>query len=391
MLTEIFKAIDRKKDDMIQIRRYLHMHPELSFYEYKTAEFIQNHYDKLEIPYEKNVGGNGVLAKLKGGKPGKTVALRADFDALPIQDEKDQPYKSQIKNVSHACGHDGHTATLLGLATVLNEFKSHLKGEIIFLHQHAEEIVPGGAKAIIETGALDEIDAIFGTHLWSTIPLGEIHTNQNHFMAGADKFTIKIKGNGGHGAYPHETNDSILAAAQLVTQIQSIVSRRLDPVKTAVITIGQIQAGSSFNVIADSAELTGTVRYLEPEIQQKIINELKRLTRGLSEAYQVEMLLDYEKGYPPVKNHPNEVKGVLEASQIIPEITKACEVAPHMSAEDFAYYLQEKPGAYFFTGARLTDETRVYPHHHPKFDFNEQAMPIAAKMLVSAYYHYNKN
>lgn len=390
MLTKIFKEIDNQTDKMIEMRRYLHMHPELSFYEYKTAKFIQNHYDKLQITYEKNVGGNGVIARLKGGRPGKKVALRADFDALPIQDEKDLPYKSQNNNVSHACGHDGHTATLLGLATVLKDFQSDLKGEIIFLHQHAEEIVPGGAKPIIESGALDDIDVIFGTHLWSTIPLGEIHTNQETFMAGADKFTIKIKGNGGHGAYPHETNDSIVAAAHLITQIQTIVSRRIDPIKTAVVTIGQMQAGSSFNVIADSAEITGTVRYLDLNIQKKIIDELDHLTKGLSQAHQVKMTLDYETGYPPVKNHPAEVKLLLEASRNIPEVTKACEVPPHMSAEDFAYYLQEKPGAYFFTGARLSDETKVYPHHHPKFDFNEQAMPIAAKALVSAYYHYNQ-
>lgn len=390
MLNDILRAIDEQTENMIQIRRYLHRHPELSFHEYKTAKFIQKHYDKLDIPYEKDLGGNGVIATLEGGLPGKTVALRADFDALPIQDEKDVSYKSQNEGISHACGHDGHTASLLALASVLNAFKPSLKGKIVFLHQHAEEIVPGGAKSILETGALDQIDAIFGTHLWSTIPLGEIHTNKESFMAGADKFTIKIKGDGGHGAYPHETNDSIVAAAHLITQIQTIISRRIDPVKTGVITIGEMRAGSSFNVIADTAELTGTVRYLETEIQQEIIKELKRLTNGLSEAHQVEMSLDYERGYPPVKNHPAEVDLVLKASRAIADVTAAREVAPHMSAEDFAYYLQEKPGAYFFTGARLTDEERVYPHHHPKFDFNEQAMPLAAKVLASAYYHYVK-
>lgn len=390
MLNDILRAIDEQTENMIQIRRYLHRHPELSFHEYKTAKFIQKHYDKLDIPYEKDLGGNGVIATLEGGLPGKTVALRADFDALPIQDEKDVSYKSQNEGISHACGHDGHTASLLALASVLNAFKPSLKGKIVFLHQHAEEIVPGGAKPILETGALDQIDAIFGTHLWSTIPLGEIHTNKESFMAGADKFTIKIKGDGGHGAYPHETNDSIVAAAHLITQIQTIISRRIDPVKTGVITIGEMRAGSSFNVIADTAELTGTVRYLETEIQQEIIKELKRLTNGLSEAHQVEMSLDYERGYPPVKNHPAEVDLVLKASRAIADVTAAREVAPHMSAEDFAYYLQEKPGAYFFTGARLTDEERVYPHHHPKFDFNEQAMPLAAKVLASAYYHYVK-
>src|SRR5690625_4622272 len=233
---------------MVEMRRYLHQYPELSFKEYKTAQYIADFYQKLDIPFKTKVGGNGVVATLKGGKPGKTIALRADFDGLPIQDEKDVPYRSKNPGVMHACGHDGHTATLLTLAKVMKKFQADLPGTILFLHQHAEEQTPGGAISIMESGELDEVDAVFGNHLWSTTPLGTVETRSGVFMAGTDRFTIKIKGKGGHGAYPHETKDALVIGAELVTKLQQIVSRRLDPLETAVVTVGKFEAGSSFNI-----------------------------------------------------------------------------------------------------------------------------------------------
>ena len=389
MLKEIQKIIDENYDEMVSIRRYLHQHPELSFHEYKTAAYIADFYTDLDIPFTKNVGGNGVIATLKGGKPGKKIALRADFDALPITDEKDVPYTSKVDGVMHACGHDAHTASLLVLAKILKGFQKELPGTLVFVHQHAEEIPPGGADSIVKTGALDDIDAIFGNHFWSTTEVGKIHTKKGSFMAGADQLTIQINGAGGHGAYPHQTKDSIVIGAQLVTQLQTIISRRLDPLQTAVITIGEFKSGSSFNIIADQAVLTGTVRYLDLNIQKQIINELEALIDGIAQTHDVEIILNYEKGYPPVINHPNETDMVLNAAHNVAEVNEAIEVNPQMAAEDFSYYLAHKPGAFFFTGAKKTKDS--YPHHHPKFDIDEKALPIAAKVLIGAYFEAQNN
>ncbi|WP_281349723.1 M20 metallopeptidase family protein [Ornithinibacillus caprae] len=388
MLEHIHQSIDEHYPEMVDIRRYLHQHPELSFKEYKTAKYIADFYEKLGIPYRKNVGGNGIVATLKGGKPGKTIAFRADFDGLPIQDEKDVPYKSKIDGVMHACGHDGHTSTLLTLAKVMKAYQDELSGTIVFLHQHAEEYAPGGAKPMIEDGALEGIDAVFGTHLWATTPLGVLQTSKDVFMAGTDRFTITIQGQGGHGAYPHETKDSIVIGSQLVSQLQQIVSRRIDPLETAVVTIGEFKAGNAFNIIADTATLSGTVRFLNTEIQELVISEMEKIIEGTCIANGVKYTFNYEKGYPPLKNHADEAELVLKASENIIEIHTREEVIPVMGGEDFAYYTMERPGAYFFTGANK--EGNPYPHHHPKFDIDERALPIAAKTLINAYFAYQE-
>lgn len=388
MLDKIFKIIDEHFDEMVEIRRYLHQYPEVSFEEYKTAEYIADFYKSLNIPYKKNVGGNGVIATLKGKKPGKTVALRADFDALPIQDEKDVSYKSKNPGAMHACGHDGHTATLLVLAKVMQQYQDELPGTIVFLHQHAEEIPPGGAKDIVQSGKLDHVDAVFGNHLWTLTPFGHVETRKGAFMAGTDRFEITIKGRGGHGAYPHVTKDAIVIGSEVVSQLQNIISRKIDPLKTAVITVGIFEAGTSFNVIAEEAKLIGTVRYLDSDVQQVVREEMERVVKGICEANGADYELDYFVGYPPLVNHEAETEVVFEAASKVKEIKEAVEVNPQMGGEDFAYYVQEKPGAFFFTGAQK--ETDNYPHHHPKFDFDERAMPIAAKMLISAYFTYQE-
>lgn len=388
MLDKIFKIIDEHFDEMVEIRRYLHQYPEVSFEEYKTAEYIADFYKSLNIPYKKNVGGNGVIATLKGKKPGKTVALRADFDALPIQDEKDVPYKSKNPGAMHACGHDGHTATLLVLAKVMQQYQDELPGTIVFLHQHAEEIPPGGAKDIVQSGKLDHVDAVFGNHLWTLTPFGHVETRKGAFMAGTDRFEITIKGRGGHGAYPHVTKDAIVIGSEVVSQLQNIISRKIDPLKTAVITVGIFEAGTSFNVIAEEAKLIGTVRYLDSDVQQVVREEMERVVKGICEANGADYELDYFVGYPPLVNHEAETEVVFEATSKVKEVKEAVEVNPQMGGEDFAYYVQEKPGAFFFTGAQK--ETDNYPHHHPKFDFDERAMPIAAKMLISAYFTYQE-
>lgn len=388
MLTKIHQSLDELYPEMVEIRRYLHQYPEVSFEEFKTAQYIADFYEELGIPYEKNIGGNGVIATLKGGKPGKTVALRADFDALAIQDEKDVPYKSKNPGVMHACGHDGHTATLLVLAKVMKKYQDELEGTIVFLHQHAEEETPGGAISIVGSGKLDDVDAVFGNHLWATTALGNIETRKGVFMAGTDRFEITILGQGGHGAYPHQTKDAIVIGAEVISQLQNIISRRIDPLKTAVITVGKFHAGTTFNIIANKATLVGTVRYLDSEIQRVVKEEMERVIKGICIANNADYELNYSEGYPPVINHEEETEFIFEACNQIPEVKNAIDVAPQMGGEDFAHYLNVKPGAFFFTGAKK--EGHNYPHHHPKFDIDEKAMPIAAKMLIGAYFSYQE-
>lgn len=366
---------------MVERRRYLHQHPELSFHEVDTPRFIAERLTELGIEVRTGVGGRGVVGTIRGGQPGKTVALRADFDALPIQDEKEVDYRSTVPGVMHACGHDGHTATLLAVAEILVGQKEHLAGNVVLIHQHAEEVVPGGARDMIADGCLDGVDVIFGTHLWSTTKLGTIGYRVGPVMAAADKFELTLFGRGGHGAKPHETIDAVVLGATVVKELQSIVSRRLDPLQQAVLTIGTLHAGNTFNVIADSAELTGTIRTFDPLVADQIVKEMERTIKGVCDAAGATYTFRYERGYPAVVNHPVETELVRAVASDVVGADQVFEIAPTMGGEDFAYYLQQVPGTFFFTGAG--DET-FYPHHHPKFDFEEQAMQYAARILIEA-------
>ena len=370
---------------MVERRRYLHQHPELSFHEVDTPQFIAERLTELGIEVRTGVGGRGVVGTIRGGKPGKTVALRADFDALPIQDEKTVDYRSTVPGVMHACGHDGHTATLLAVAEILVRQKDELAGNVVLIHQHAEEVVPGGARDMVADGCLDGVDVIFGTHLWSTTKLGTIGYRIGPVMAAADKFELTLFGRGGHGAKPHETIDAVVLGSTVVKELQSIVSRRLDPLQQAVLTIGTLHAGNTFNVIADSAELTGTIRTFDPEIAEQIVHEMERTIKGVCDAAGATYSFTYERGYPAVVNHPEETNLLRTVASDIMGADRVFEIDPTMGGEDFAYYLQHVPGTFFFTGAG--DET-FYPHHHPKFDFEEQAMQHAARILIEVTLRY---
>jgi len=378
---KLFEKLTSAYEDMVVMRRYLHMNPELSFQEEKTAKYIVDFYADLGVEVRSGVGGNGVVARVKGGRPGKTVALRADFDALPIQDEKDVPYKSTVPGVMHACGHDGHTATLLQLAKAIHEMQEDLAGEYVFIHQHAEEVAPGGAKSMIEDGCLDGVDVIFGTHLWSQTEMGTIEYRVGPTMAAADKFEITVQGAGGHGASPHETKDAVVIGAQLVMNLQQIVSRRSTPTESAVLSVGSFVAENAFNVIADSAKLAGTVRTFNPEIRTLIESEMKRIVEGTALSNDCTIDINYQRGYPTVVNHENETLFLKTVAEKVLGADKVLETNPHMGGEDFGYFLEKVPGTFFFTGAKPAEP---YPHHHPKFDFDENAMLTAAKLLGAA-------
>ena len=278
MLEKMFTRLDEIYPELVEFRRDLHMYPELSHKEINTPKKVAEFLESLGIDVRTGVGGRGVVGTLKGDKPGKTVALRADFDALPIQEENDLDYKSRIPGVMHACGHDLHTASLLGVAKVLSENRDKLAGSVVFIHQFAEEVIPGGAKAMIEDGCLDGVDVVYGAHVSSMDPLGVIGFKEGEAMAAGDTFEIEIYGKGGHAATPHLTVDPLITGAQVLLNLQHIVSRQVDPMKPAVVTVATFEGGDSFNVIPDTARIRGTVRTFDEDVRDKIECPLKRLS-----------------------------------------------------------------------------------------------------------------
>ncbi|MEY9970317.1 amidohydrolase [Lysinibacillus sp. RC46] len=381
---QLSTLLEQFEEEMITLRRHFHENPELSFEEVETPKTIAAFHRALGHEVREGVGGNGVVAKLIGDKPGKTVALRADFDALAITEETGLPFQSKIKGRMHACGHDGHTATLLVLAKALNKMKADLAGTIVFIHQHAEELAPGGAKSMIEDGCLEGVDVIFGTHLWAPAELGKVQIASGPFMAAADSIDITIKGKGGHGSTPNETKDSIVLAAQFITNLQQLVARRVNPLRPAVVSIGHIEALNPFNVIADKVYMKGTVRTFHNEERDLLEQEIEEVLIATCYLTKAEYEYEYRRGYPPVVNHLAETEHVIKAAEKI-SIVEAVEIVdPTMGGEDFAYYLEEKPGAFFFVGAQNPSWTEVYPHHHPKFDIDERSLRIAANVLGQA-------
>lgn len=387
MLQEIFKRLEEIYPEMVEIRRDIHMYPELSFQEVRTPQLIADFHRKLGLEVQTGVGGRGVVAKLMGGMPGKTVALRADFDALPIEEQTDVPYKSKVPGVMHACGHDAHTAIVMGVAKALTENKNEIQGNIVFIHQHAEER-GGGAKYMIEDGCLEGVDAIFATHMENFFPVGNIVYRNGFILAASDSFEIEVLGLGGHAAFPHHTSDAVLTASQLVCNLQQIVSRRIDPLKSAVVTVGAIHAGEAGNVIADKAVIRGTVRVFDEDVRNLIETLIEEITATTCQAAKANYSYKYDRGYPATWNHPAETELLVRAAENVVDQKNIVEIPPNMGAEDFAYFLQKVPGSYFFTGSANEEVGAVYPYHHPKFNIDEKSMLIGAKTLASAALEY---
>ena len=389
MLEKWYEEIEAMYEQMVEWRRYLHENPELSFQEINTSKMIGDLLESFGIEVRRNVGGNGIVGKIYGAKPGKTIALRADFDALPIQDEKNVAFKSKVPGVMHACGHDGHTATLLAVAKVLQNNAEELAGNVVLLHQHAEESPPGGAIAMIEDGCLEDVDVVYGAHLASGSDLGSVLYRIGPVSAASDAFELKIQGKGGHGASPHQTIDAVAVGVQIANQLKHIVSRRVNPQKPAVISIGSFHAGNTGNVISDTAELTGTVRTFDEDVRSLIIEEMEQLIKGVCKAFHATYEFNYTKGYPSTVNTADETN-ILEKCLIntLPESKPVIIEKPGMGGEDFSYYLQNRPGCFFSVGARNEDIEAIYPHHHPKFTFDERAMLHTAKIFLSLVDYY---
>ena len=389
MINSLYEKLDDIQPELVEIRRDLHMHPELSNEEKRTPQLIADYLSKLGLEVKTGVGGNGVVGYLKGGKPGETVALRADFDALPMQDEKEVPYKSQNEGITHACGHDIHTAALLGVAKVLSNVKNELAGTVVFIHQFAEEVAPGGAKRMIADGCLKGVDAIYGAHVWSENNVGEILFNEGYTMAAADTFEIGIHGKGGHGALPHLAVDPVVAASQLVVNLQQIASRAVDPLKASVVTVGSFHSGEALNVIPDTAVIKGTVRTYDEDIRLLVENKIQAAARGVEEQTGAKAEVNYKYGHTSLYNHQRQTKELKQLTERHLAQYKHLRMEPFMGAEDFAYYLKEVPGTFFFVGGRNPELNAIYPHHHPMFDVDEETINTIGKVLLLSLLNHN--
>ncbi|WP_442051217.1 amidohydrolase [Paenibacillus sp. 2TAB19] len=385
---EIEHAMQRLYPDMVRWRRHLHQFPELSFHERVTSQWIATRLAEFGCTVRSDVGGHGLIVTIKGDKPGPVVALRADIDALPIQDEKECAYASKVPNVMHACGHDGHTAALLAVAAYYSANRDQIAGERRLLFQPAEEQTPGGAKPMIEDGALDGVDAIYGVHLWTPIPYGIVASRPGAFMAAADEFVIDIIGRGGHGGLPHQTIDSIVVGSAIVQAAQTIVSRSVNPLHPAVVSIGSFQAGTTNNIVAERCRMKGTVRTFDEHTRTLIHERLESVIRHICEMHGAKYEYHMRIGYPPVVNDDKEAERFFQVGATLFGEESVQRSEPLTVAEDFSYYLNEVPGCFMFVGAGNEECGATFSHHHPRFDIDERAMSKSASLLIGMAEHY---
>jgi len=371
--------------ELISWRRDFHSHPEIGYQETRTAGIVANHLQQCGYTVTTGIGVTGVVGLLKGNETDKTLMLRADMDCLPVQEENQAPYCSVYANRMHACGHDGHTAGLMSVAAQLQKRRKMLKGAVKLVFQPAEE-GGNGAERMIRDGVLDnpKVDVAFGLHVWNDKPVGQVALNPRALMAGVHSFDLTIFGKGGHGAAPHQTTDAIVTAAQVITNLQTIVSRNIDPLETAVVTVGAVHGGSAFNVISESVAMKGTVRYFNPILGDQLPKLLERIVAGTTSSMGASYSLNYEKLTPPTINDPRWAEFIREVASEVVGSENVIMDARTMGGEDMSFFLNAVPGCYFFVGSRNEDKKLMYPHHSPKFDFDEAALEIGVEILCRA-------
>lgn len=375
---------DIQQLDLVDWRRHLHQYPELGFKEHLTAEYVAKQLTDWGIDHQTGIAETGIVATIPGEQSGPVLAIRADIDALPIQEENSVSYRSRHDGVMHACGHDGHTAIALGTARYLAAHRQDFAGTVKLIFQPAEES-PGGAKPMVEAGVLQnpEVDAIIGLHLWNNLPLGTVGVKSGPLMAAVDLFECTVQGKGGHGAMPHQTTDAVVVSAQIVTALQNIVARHVNPLDSAVVTVGQLHAGSVSNVIADTGFMSGTVRYFDPDLAALIEPRMEQIMAGICQSWGATYDLNYWRLYPPVINDAGIADLVRSIATTVVEtptgIVPNCQT---MGGEDMSFFLQEVPGCYFFLGSANAEQGLTYPHHHPQFDFDESALAMGVEIFV---------
>ncbi len=382
MQTKIAALAAENHPAVVALRRHFRAHPELGGREFATQAKIAATLTALGLE-PVLAGGTGVIADIQGAAGGKTVALRADIDALPLRDECGQPYASTVDGVAHACGHDGHTAALLGTAMVLAALRDEYSGTVRLIFQPSEEVLPGGSLAMIADGALAGVDCILGAHLWPTAPLGKMLTARGRMMASANAFRIAVHGKGGHGSMPHRAVNPILVGTEIVAALSAIVGSATDPAETVVLSVGSFQSGEAENIIPDKAAIKGTLRCFDGQLRYEILDRIEKLCRHIGQAHGAEVAVEKVIGYPPLVNDPAVAERVLAAGAEVLGADGVEETPPVLASEDFAHYLAKVPGAFMFIGAAPAGPT-VHPLHHPKFDFDEQALAHAVRIMAGA-------
>jgi len=377
------ELVEQVKDNVIAWRRHLHQNPELSFQEENTSQFVYDTLQSFEGLELSRPTKTSVVARLIGSKPGKILAIRADMDALPITEETSFEFASKNPGVMHACGHDGHTAMLLGTAKILSGLKEHIQGEVRFLFQHAEELFPGGAKQMVEAGVMEGVDMVIGIHLISQMEAGKIGVSSGAVNAAPDTFKVTIVGSGGHAAYPHRTVDSVAIAAEVISNLQHVVARNTDPLEPLVLSVTRIVGGTADNVIPGSVEFGGTVRSYKPELRQNTPKLMERIIKGVTEAHGASYEFEYVNGYDPVVNDEYVSEKVEATLKEVFGDDGVVKARPTMGGEDFSAFQTKAPGTFFVVGAGLGSEDEWYPHHHPKFAINEDALPVGVKAFVN--------
>lgn len=383
MIKTIKALAEKHYPAVVALRRHFHANPELGGQEVASQEKIIAVLQDLGLNPQR-IAGTGVLAEIHGAAAGEIIAIRADMDALPVQDACGQPYQSSVAGICHACGHDGHMAMLLGVAMVLVEMREQLPGSVRLLFQPSEEKFPGGALSMIEAGALAGVAKIIGAHLWQTVPVGKLAIAYDRMMASAAMFRITVQGHGGHSSMPHRTVNPILAGTELVTALNAIAGCNSDPLETVALSVGVFQSGEAENIIPDTAAIGGSVRCLDEQVRQDVFSRIETICRGICQANDATYSLEKIFGYPAVINNSAIAAKIVAAGGEVLGKAAVEIMRPAMAAEDFAYYLQKIPGALMFVGAGNSERGIVFPQHHPQYDIDEQALLNGVEVMVNA-------
>ena len=383
---EVIERVKEHTKEIVDLRRTLHQHPEVSHKEFETHKILLERLRKLDLDIKAPVAGTGIVADLQGKSKGRTVAIRADIDGLPVTEETGVSFKSQNDGFMHACGHDGHMSMAFGAALALSNMREQINGTIRFLFQPAEEQVAtgGGAKPMIDEGALDGVDYIIGQHVWPDIPQGSVGYRAGPFFAAPESFQLKIIGKGGHGAKPHLTVDPIVVSAKVLEALQTISSREVDPLDPIVVTVGSIHGGTAFNIIPNFVEMLGTVRTLNPNTRKRIEEMMRRIIGGVTSSAGASFELSYSYGYPVLINDKDVTARVSKSATLIMGEGHVLEWEPTMGGEDFAYYLQKVRGTFLLLGVRNEKLGYVNDSHSSKFNFDEAILPYGSAVLVQS-------
>lgn len=371
---------EQYKQYVIELRREFHKHPEPSLKEFRTSQRVKEELEKIGIPCF-SVTNTGVVGIIEGAGPGRTIALRADMDAIELYERNDMDYKSINEGIMHGCGHDGHTAMLLGAAKILHELKDTFPGRVKLIFQPAEEVAKG-AKLMIDERVMDGVDEVFGMHLWAGLPCGTVSVEPGPRMAATDLFKITVRGKGGHGSMPHQGVDAVVAASAVVMNLQSIVSREISPLESAVVSVGVFKAGTRFNVIASEAVLEGGIRCFNKEIREAFPGMIERVAKNTAASYRAEADFEYTYGTPPNINDENSSR---RAAGTVEKLLGKEAVVTHekvTGGEDFAFFLEKAPGVLAFLGAGNAQKQADYPHHHERFNIDEDALEIGVALYA---------